>query len=144
MKLTFSVFNLLTILLCFCNCKSNDTKNKGLAEIKQPEFTDNGKTIDSLKKVYNCESVDYENWGNKKATDSCLTVCLINSSKVPTGNNIDENVNQFKSIALTINKSLAKPQAYKSFYIIFLKKENVNGQETKVHSAGMEIASAEL
>ena len=144
MKLTFRLFYLLTILLCFYNCTSNDTKNKGLAEIEQPEFADNGKAIDSLKKVYNCESVDYENWGDKKATDSCLTVCLINSSKVPTGNNIDENVNQFKSIALTINKSLAKPQTYKSFYIIFVKKEKVNGQETKVHSAGMEIASAEL
>lgn len=144
MKLTFRLFYLLTISLCFCNRTSNDTKNKELTEIEQPEFTDKGKTIDSLKKVYNCESVDFENWGDKKITDSCLTVCLINSTKVPTGNGVDENVNQFKAIALTINKSLAKPHTYKSFYIIFVKKESVYGLETKVHSAGMEIASAEL
>ncbi len=94
--------------------------------------------------MYNCESINYENWDDKETTDSCLTVCFINSTKVPSGNKLDENVNQFKAIALTINKSLAKPQTYKSFYIIFLKKDNVNGQETKVHSAGMEIASADL
>jgi len=144
MKLTFSLFYLLTLSLCFYSCKSNDTKNKSVLEVIQHEFADNGKTIDSLKNVYNCESINYENWGDKTTTDSCLTVCLINSTKVPSGNNVDENVNQFKAIALTINKSLAKPQTYKSFYIIFVKKDKVNGQETKVHSAGMEIASAEL
>lgn len=144
MKVTFRLFYLLTFSLCFCNCTSNDTKNKEVAEARQPEFADNGKTIDSLKKMYNCESIDYENWGDKKITDSCLTVCLINSTKVPTGNNVDENANQFKAIVMTINKSLAKPQTYKSFYIIFVKKDNVNGQETKTHSAGMEITSAEL
>jgi len=144
MKLTFRLYYLLTLSLFFYNCTSNDTNNKALSEVKQPEFADNGKTIDSLKKVYNCESINYENWDDKEITDSCLTVCLINSTKVPSDNKIDENVNQFKAIALTINKSLAKPQTYKSFYIIFLKKDNVNGQETKVHSAGMEIASADL
>ena len=142
MKLSFKLLYLLTASLCFYNCTSNNIKNKAMAEIKQPEFADNGKTIDSLKKVYNCESVDYENWGDKKATDSCLTVCLTNSSKVPTSKNVDENINQFKAIALAINKSLVKPQTYKSFYIIFVKKDNVNGEES--HSAGMEIASAEL
>lgn len=144
MKLTFRLYYLLTLSLFFYNCTSNDTNHKGLSEVKQPEFADNGKTIDSLKKVYNCESINYENWDDKETTDSCLTVCFINSTKVPSGNKLDENVNQFKAIALTINKSLAKPQTYKSFYIIFLKKDNVNGQETKVHSAGMEIASADL
>lgn len=117
-----------------------------MAEIKHPEFADNGKTIDSLKKVYNCESVDFENWENKKATDSCLTVRLINSSKVPKSYNVDESVNQFKAIALAINKSLVKPQNYKSFYIIFVEKDkdNVTGLKMEAHSAGMKIRRAEL
>ncbi len=144
MKLTFRLLYLLTLSLCFYNCTSNDRKSRELAEVNQPKFTDNGKAIDSLKKVYNCESINYENWGDKKTTDSCLTVCLINSTKVPSGNNVDGNVNQFKAIALTIKQALAKPQAYKSIYIIFVKNDNVNGLESKVHSAGMEIASAEL
>jgi hypothetical protein len=144
MKVTFRLFYLLPISLFLCNCAGNGTKNKELTEVRQPEFADNGKTIDSLKTVYNCETIDYENWSDKKATDSCLTVCLINSTKVPPGNNVDWNANQLKAIALAIKKSLAKPQTYKSFYIIFLEKDNVNGQETKVHSAGMEITSAEL
>jgi len=144
MKLTLRLFYLLTLSLCIISCTSNGTKSKASAEVKQPEFADNGKAIDSLKKVYNCESIDYENWGDKKPADSCLTVCLINSTKVPSGKNVDENANEFKAIASTIHKALAKPQAYKSFYIIFVEKDKVNGQEFKVHSAGMEIASSEL
>ena len=144
MKTIIQLLFLFSASLYFCNCSDNETKSKELTEITQPEFADNGKTVDSLKKVYNCESIDYENWGNKKTTDSCLTVCLINSTKVPSGNNVDESANQIKAIAFAIKKSLAKPQTYKSFYIIFVKKDNVNGQETKVHSAGLEITSAEL
>ncbi|MDB5200982.1 MAG: hypothetical protein JWQ27_391 [Ferruginibacter sp.] len=144
MKLTTRLLVLFVASLCIYSCSNNDTNSKGMTETKQPEFADNGKTVDSLKKVYNCENIDYENWGDKKAADSCLTVCLINSSKVPSGNNADEEANKFTAMALAIKKSLAKPQNYKSFYLIFVKKENVNGQETKVHSPGMEIPNAEL
>ncbi len=140
MKTTIRLLFLFSASLYFCNCSNNGTKSKELTEITQPEFADNGKTIDSLKKVYNCESIDYENWDDKKITDSCLTVCLINSTQVPSGDYVD----QLKGIALTIKNSLKNPQAYKSFYIIFLKKENVNGMEAKSHSAGMEIPSAQL
>ena len=129
---------LLAISFFVCNCSNNET------EISQPEFLDNGKTIDSLKKVYNCESINYENWGDKKATDSCLTVCLINSSKVPTGSTVDSHVDQLEEIALAIKKALRKPQTYKTFYIIFVKKETINGIETKDHSGGMEIPSNHL
>ncbi len=110
----------------------------------QPEFVDNGKTVDSLKKVYNCESIDYENWGDKKETDSCLTVCLINSSIVPLVDNADKQHLQLKEIASTIKKSLTKPQIYKSFYIIFIEKVKVGGEEFKVHSLGGEIRSKDL
>ncbi|HEY6504903.1 MAG TPA: hypothetical protein VIZ28_13060 [Chitinophagaceae bacterium] len=144
MKLTVRLLFLLTISLCFCNCSNNDTKSKKVAEIGQPEFVDNGKAVDSLKKVYNCESIEYDNWEENDATDSCLTVCLINSNKVPSGDNVDDNVNQLKGIALTIKTSLAKPENYNSFYIIFVEKENMNGLESKSHAAGMEISSKEL
>ena len=144
MKLTFRFFSVLTISLFFYSCSNNDTKSKEVAVIGQPNFVDGGKTIDSLVKAYNCESVEYDNWKDNDATDSCLTVCLINSSKVPKSNNPDEDGNQLKGIASSIKKSLANPQKYNSFYIIFIKKENVNGEETKVHSAGMEIPSSAL
>jgi hypothetical protein len=144
MKFTYRLLIALITSLCFYNCSSNDTKSKVVAEIGQPELNDNGKTIDSLKEVYNCEGIHYDNWGHKKATDSCLTVCLINSNSVPSASNVDSNVNELKGIASSIKKSLAKPQNYKSYYIIFVKKDNVNGMETKTHSAGMEINSTEL
>lgn len=144
MKVTFRLFYLLTISICLCNCSSNNTKNKELASAIRPDFLDNGRTVDSLKKVFNCESIEYDNWGFKKVTDSCLTVCLINSTKVPSGTNADSSADQLKGIALSIKKSLKEPQTYKLFYIIFIKKENVFGQETKTHSQGMEIAGTEL
>ena len=144
MKLTFRLFYVLTISLCFYNCSNNHTKNKEVATIGQPEFLDNGKTIDSLIKAYNCESIEYDNWKDNDANDSCLTVCLINSNKVPSGGDVDENANQIKEIALSVKKVLVKPQNYNSYYIIFVKKDKVNGLETKAHSAGMEIPSTAL
>lgn len=110
----------------------------------QPEFVDNGKTVDSLKKAYNCENIDFENWGGKKEIDSCLTVCLINSSKVPSAGNTDPDKQylQLNEIASAIKKSLAKPHIYKLFYIIFIEKDKVN--EVEVHSLGVEIRSKDL
>lgn len=144
MKQTIQLLFLFSASLLLCSCSDNATKSKEPREITQPEFADNGKTVDSLKKVYNCESINFENWGDKKTTDSCLTVCLVNSTKVPSNGNVDSTADQLKGVASSINKSLTKPQTYKSFYIIFVKKENVNGLETKTHSAGMEILSSQL
>ena len=144
MKLTIRLFFLLTVSLCFYNCSNNGTKSKEFIKNRQPDFVDNGKTVDSLIKVYNCESIEYNNWEDNDATDSCLTVCLINSNKVPSGDNVNGNVNQLKGIALSIKNSLAKPENYNSLYIIFVKKDNVNGLETKNHSAGMKIPTTEL
>ena len=144
MKQTFRLFSLLTISLCIFSCSNSDTKGKEIVASGQPKFVDNGKTIDSLIKTYNCESVEYDNWKDNDATDSCLTVCLINSSKVPKSSDPENDANELKGIASSIKNSLAKPQTYNSFYIIFVKKENMNGEIIKVHSAGMEIPSSAL
>ena len=83
MKPKFKLFCLLIITLCFYNCSSRYIKNKELTTMVQPDFVDNGKTVDSLKKVYNCESIDFKNWEvvvNEKVTDSCLTVRLISKT----------------------------------------------------------------
>ena len=144
MKTAIQFLFLFSASLYFCSCSDNGKKSKEPTDLTQPDFADNGKTIDSLKNVYNCESINYENWGDKKITDSCLTVCLINSTEVPSGGDVDSTASQLKGIASSIKKSLTKSQTYKSFYIIFIKKENVNGIETKNHSQGMEIQSSEL
>ena len=103
MKLTSRLFSVLAISLCIYSCSGNDTKIREVAVIGQPEFNDNGKTIDSLIKAYNCESVEYDNWKVSDATDSCLTVGLINSSKIPkNSSNPEKDVEQFKGIASSI------------------------------------------
>jgi hypothetical protein len=144
MTTRFRLIYPLAFSLCFFNCTNNDIKNKRTVELGEPLFNDNGNAIDNLRKEYDCENIEYENWGEKKATDSCLTVCLINSTKVSTPTNIGESVSQFRAIALTIKNALAVPQAYKCYYIIFLKKENNNGLVTKSHLSGMEIKSSDL
>ena len=136
MKYTIRLFYLLIISLPFYSCADN--------AITPPDYLDQGKAVDSLKKVYNCETIEFNNWGDKQASDSCLTVCLVNSTKVPLGSNVDNSVDQFTGIASVIKKSLAKPQTYKTFYIIFVKKQNVNGIEIKSHSAGMEVPTREI
>lgn len=109
-----------------------------------PELNDKGKTIDSLKKTYDCENVDFENWNNKSASDSCLTVCLKNSTRVPSDPNGVKMIAQLKGIAAAVRKSLVSPEKYRSIYILFVKKEKQNGMDVQVHSAGMEIPSAQL
>ena len=143
MKVTGRLFYLLAFSICICHFAGNAAKNKKRIVV-QPEFADNGTTIDSLKKVFRCESIDFYNWNRRKTTDSCLTVCLINSTKVPSGYNLEEKVKVFKEIAIAVKKSLAKPQYYKSYDIIFVEKEVINGGEVRSHTAGMELTSAEL
>lgn len=133
MKPKFKLFCLLIISLCFYNCSD---------KLENPEFVDSGKTVDSLKKAYNCESIDFENWEDKKVLDSCLTVRLINSSKVPSAEYSDpdkENL-PLTEIASAIKKSLAKPQNYKSFHIIFIEKVD----DVEAYSLGGEIQSKDL
>jgi hypothetical protein len=142
MKLKFTLFCILTISLGFYNCSSTHPKTTAVATMGQPEFADNAKTIDSIKKAYHCESINYENWDNKKETDSCLTVCLINSTKVPVMTNLDSR--ELIEIAASIKKALAKPQNYKSYYIIFIEKNVFMGEESKAHTLGQEIRTKDL
>ncbi|RVT72735.1 hypothetical protein EOD40_15090 [Flavobacterium sufflavum] len=133
MKPKFKLFCILIISLCFYNCS---------AKLEKPEFVDNGKTVDSLKKAYNCENIDFENWEDKKVTDSCLTVRLINSSKVPSAeySNPDKENLPLKEIASAIKKSLVKPQNYKLFHVIFIEKVG----DVEAYSLGEEIQSKNL
>ncbi len=146
MKSTTLFLYVLAISFGFCQCNT-PAKEKPLIEVMPaPEYKDNGKTIDSLKKAFACDSIVYENWGMNKASDQCLTVCLVNSTKVPTPqiNNQDSDLIVFKNIAASIQQALAKPNDYKQFSIIFVKKMVVNGEEIKVHSAGIDLPAAAL
>lgn len=128
----------IVCLFAFSNIPINVLKAQ--KQSLDPSFLDNGKTVDSLKKKYDCEAITYNNW-DKKVTDSCLTVCLINSTNVPLG---IEAGDQFKNIASAIKKVLINPKSYKSIYIIFVKKESFHGKELRTHTSGMEVLTSEL
>ena len=132
------------ILFCFYNCSSNGTKNKessnNITKSRQPEFLDNGRVVDSLKRVYNCQSIEYENWEDDDATDSSLTICFVNSNRVPS-DKVDDSHNQFIGIASQIKHSVAKSESYKSYYVIFIKVDTLFGMVRKSHTAGSVIPS---
>ena len=104
-----------------------------------PNFRDNGSIIDSLKAVYNFEGVEYENWEDDDATDSSLTVSFINSKKLPA-KDVDTNVDEFKAIASSIHKSLVDTGKYKSYYIIFVKRDTISNVANNSHTAGIDVS----
>ncbi|MEI7735412.1 MAG: hypothetical protein WCI49_08090 [Ferruginibacter sp.] len=144
MKSTTLLVYVLCITFAFCQCKTPAKEKQLIEAMPAPAYKDNGKTIDSLKKAFACDSIVYENWGLNTASDQCLTVCLVNSTNVPLLNNPDSNLLVFKNIAASIQQALAKPQDYKQYSIIFVNKMMVNGEEVKVHSAGMDLPATAL
>ncbi|MDP1817450.1 MAG: hypothetical protein Q8K92_23530 [Leadbetterella sp.] len=131
----------LVFILCLFSFKNIPNKViKPQKQLLEPSFLDNRKTVDSLKKIYGSETITFDKW-DKEATDSCLFVCLINSTIIPKG---FENTYQFKNIASAIKKVLVYPKNYKSIYVIFVTKLILNGKEAKMHTAGMEVFSSEI
>jgi hypothetical protein len=110
---------------------------------RPPQFKDGGNTVKKLKDEYNCEAVEFENWEEDDAIDSSLTVCLVNSKRVSPANQ-EQTFNQLKAIASTIKNALKYPERYNSYYIIFVKRENVLGMATSSHTAGATIQAKEL
>lgn len=136
MKLT----TLLTFLSILCiskiSCTSNTEKNQTVAVVAAPSYKDNGKTIDSLIKIYNCQAVEYDNWKVDGNIYSCLNIGLLNSTKVPNNPNPDSAAVEFTGIARAIKNALVNPEKYKSYYIIFVATD---GMFMKSHASGMEV-----
>lgn len=145
MKKVITTLFILLVSLCSYSFTSvfNSHPYYSDTTAKPPEFRDGGKTMDSLRKVYNCEAIEYENWEDDDASDSSLTVCFINSNKVPSGD-VDQSYNQLRAIASQIKKAVKYPALYKSYYIIFVNRENVLGVTMGSHTAGANILSSEL
>ena len=66
MKETIQLLFLFSASLYFYSCSDNETKSKEPTEHLKPEFADNGRTIDSLKNVYNCDVKEYIKNGIKR------------------------------------------------------------------------------
>lgn len=145
MKNLFSALIIIMICLSFSHCASNNnnpvrkTNNISVS----PKFSDNGKAIDSLRKVYHFEDVEYENWEDDDNTDSSLTISFINSKKIPDGN-LEASVDEFRNIASGIHGSLADQNKYRSYYIIFIERDTVMGKINSAHTSGMDIHIKDL
>jgi hypothetical protein len=108
-----------------------------------PAFKENGKIIDSLRSVYNFEAVEYENWEDDDATDSSLTICFINSKRLPA-KDIPATSREFIAIASSIRRSLVDTARYRSYYIIFVTSNRNGTVSSRVHTAGMDVLVSEL
>ena len=145
MRNLFTIFFTIVLSLSLSSCTSdNKSKSKETnTSTLTPQFRDNGKTIDSLKSVFNFEGVEYENWEDDDATDSSLTVSFINSRKLPS-KDIEANVNEFKAIASSIHRSIVDTSKYKSYYIIFVKRDTIGNVVNGSHTAGMDVSVREF
>jgi hypothetical protein len=137
---TFKILILCLLSVFYFSCSQENKKGT----TNTPIFADNAATIDSLQAHYQCESIEYKNWKVNADADSCLTVEFINSTRVPFSNIKDGNPHPLEEIAASIKASLANPQQYNSYYIVFVKRMMGNGEVVKSHTLGMEILSEEL
>lgn len=105
----------------------------------KPKFSDNEKVIDSIKNAYQAQVIEFENWEADDATDSTLTVCIINSKKLPSK---DPNIasKEFNSIAFDIRNSLLDNTIYKLYYIIFVKTDTTGLMQIRSHTAGADVS----
>jgi hypothetical protein len=145
MSRLFTAFLAIALCLSLSLCKSHDKPPRKIAATSSlvPEFTDNGKVMDSLKGVYRFESIEYENWDDDDATDSSLTVSFINSKKLPS-TDVDATVKEFRGIASSIRRSIVDTNRYKSYNIIFLARDTMGMMTTSSHTAGMDVPVKEL
>lgn len=137
MKSEISLILSVFLAISFSSCSVNEQPSIA------PQFTDNGKTIDSIKVEYSAENFEFENWEEDDASDSSLTICLVNSKGL-FSKGIDLKVQEFKSIASRIRNSLADKTKYKSYYIIFVKSEKTGFSSTRSHTDGMDIPVEQL
>jgi hypothetical protein len=133
----FSISFLTTIALVILLISCNSFKSH------PPAFNDGGAAVNIVKNDWQCESVEFENWGDNDLKDSTLTICLINSKSVPSSS-ADSGYSQMKTIANQIRHSLAKPQLYNSYNVIFVKASGEGFAQARVHSAGANIPLDQL
>ena len=137
-------FFLITAAFCYSFSSGTVTSAQSLnftckdTTSRPPVFKDGGKTIDNLQKEYDCKVIEFENWEDDDATDSSLTVLLINS-RILGSISPDKNQDLLEYVAAQIKKSLAYPQNYKSYYIIFVTEKGEGFMKGRVHSLGGEI-----
>ena len=128
----------LAASLCFYSCFFKSSQS--------PSFQDADQTLKKLKNTYQCESIEIEleNWEEDDVAESTLTVCLINSKAVPSGD-ADASYQELVKIASQIKESLKKPKKYKSYYIIFVTRRKTSpGSTFDAHTLGAMIAASEL
>jgi hypothetical protein len=138
-----NIKKLLSILaLCvFVNaCSSAGQKTK--PDIFK-EFADNGRTADSLRKAFQCESITLDKWESSEVTDSTFSFCLINAKTVPTMEMAIEN-DMLKEIAKSLKKAVKNPTKYNSYQIVFVKSDKNFAGGTQSHQLGGTISSKGL
>lgn len=134
MQSKFSLNTLFLLLfITFYGCSGKEQPS-----IK-PKFSDNGKAIDSIKNAYLAQVIEYENWEADDSKDSTLTVCIVNSKKLPS-KDPDIASQEFKRIASVIRNSLLDNTNYKSYYIIFVKTDTSGLMQVRSHTAGADIS----
>lgn len=121
------------------------TTIKAQAKTNAPHFNDGGKIIDSLKRKFACEAIEFENTADNKKVDSCLTVYLINSAYIFSEYDLGkQSPTPLKNVASAVKRSLTNPNHYKTIYVFLVNRYKQNGKDMTIRTAGLEISTKAL
>ena len=121
------------------------TTIKAQAKSNAPYFNDGGKIIDSLKRNFACEAIEFENTADNKKADSCLTVYLINSASIFSEYDLGKQApSPLKNVASAVKRSLTNPNHYKTIYVFLVNRYKQNGKDMTIRTAGLEISTKVL
>jgi hypothetical protein len=131
---SISTSSTLIIFFSLISCGSIDGSNP-------PDFNDGGKAVNALKNEWKCEDIkfDHPSDGSK---DSVLSIRIINSTSGMKAS-VDEQLEQFKSIASQIKHALTKPERYNEFHISLVKSTGnsfAGTQSTYTYNASIPVS----
>jgi len=133
MKNLINLLTLLSLIIFSVGCNSADNT-------KEKSFISNGQAIDSLKIAYQAESIKFDKWEATGVTDSTFSICLVDAKRIPD-QDLEKEMDQFKSIARTVKYSLKDHTKYNSYQIVFVETHEGFGES---HRAGTTVRSKDL
>jgi hypothetical protein len=136
MKNSIKLLVIFTLCIFVKACSSAGQKTK--PDVYK-EFADNGRTVDSLQKAFQCESITLDKWEASDVSDSTFSFCFINAETVSTWDN-----DRIKEIAKSLKKALLNPTKYNSYQIVFVKSHKNFIGGTQGHQFGGTISSKDL
>lgn len=131
---------IILIAIIFSMISCNQKQHKKQDSIKD-KFVDNGRLLDSISAVFNCEEITLDKWEGTDVTDSTFSISIINAKKIPSTINVDSSVSIFKKLAKSIKQASKYQTRYNSYQIIFAVTDTIYGRVNQIRKSGMTVSN---